>query len=165
MPMSASPQTPIVIAFDGSDASRAAVEHAAALFPGRPAVIATVWEPGLAQVAIYDSWGSMGMPPDPRTVAEIDRSQREHATTISKAGSELARSLGLAAEPRAVEDEVDVADTLLDVGEKENAAAIVVGSHGVTGLRSHLVGSVARELLAHCRRPVVVVRQPRAEAR
>jgi nucleotide-binding universal stress UspA family protein len=157
------PAKPVVIAFDGSDASRSALEHAADLFPGRPAIIATVWEPGLAQVAIYDTWGSMGMPPDPRTLAEIDSAQQEHATSVSQAGAELARSLGLAAEPHAVEDEVDVADTLLDVADRENAGAIVVGSHGVTGLRSHLVGSVARKLLAHCRRPVVVVRHREEE--
>jgi len=157
------PVKPVVIAFDGSDASRVALEQAADLFPGRPAIIATVWEPGLAQVAIYDTWGSMGMPPDPRTVAEVDRAQREHARSVSGAGAELAKSLGLAAEPQAVEDEVDVGDTLLAIAEKADAGAIVVGSHGVTGLRSHLVGSVARKLLAHCRRPVVVVRHREAE--
>jgi nucleotide-binding universal stress UspA family protein len=156
----ANPDRPVVIAFDGSDASRSAVEHGAGLFPGRAAIIATVWEPGLAQVAVYDTWGSMGMPPDPRAIDEIDRAQREHAASVSRAGAELAKSLGLAAEPQAVEDEVDVADTLLDIADKADAAAIVVGSHGVTGLRSHLVGSVARKLLAHCRRPVVVVRHP-----
>jgi nucleotide-binding universal stress UspA family protein len=152
-------QAAVVIAFDGSDASRAAVERAAELFPGRRAIVATVWEPGLMQFALYDSWGTTGMPPDPRTVAEIDRAQRENATTVSRTGAELAGSLGLAAEPRAVEDEVVVADTLLQLVEAEDAAAIVVGSHGVTGIRSHLVGSVARKLLAHCRRPVVVVRE------
>jgi hypothetical protein len=39
---------PILIAYDGSEVSRAAVRHAAELFAGRPAVLATVWEAGLA---------------------------------------------------------------------------------------------------------------------
>jgi nucleotide-binding universal stress UspA family protein len=149
----------VVIAFDGSDASRAALERAAELFPGRAAVIATVWEPGLAlQLPVYDSFGSMAPPLDPETVAEVDRAQRDHATQVARAGAELATSLGLAAGPRPVEDEVDVADTLVDIADKTGAAAIVIGSHGVTGLRSHIVGSVARKLLSHCRCPVVVVR-------
>jgi len=97
-------------------------------------------------------------PPDPETVAEVDRAQRDHATQVARAGAELARSLGLAAEPRPVEDEVDVADTLVDLADATGAAAIVIGSHGVTGLRSHIMGSVARKLLSHCRCPVVVVR-------
>jgi len=149
----------VVIAFDGSDASRTAIERAAELFPGRAAVIATVWEPGLAQPPpVYDSFGSVAPPPDPETVAEIDRAQRDYATQVARVGAELARSLGLAAAPRPVEDEVDVADTLVDLADTTGAAAIVIGSHGVTGLRSHIMGSVARKLLSHCRCPVVVVR-------
>jgi hypothetical protein len=41
-------EAPVLIAYDGSDVSRAAVRRAAELFGGRPAVVATVWEPGLA---------------------------------------------------------------------------------------------------------------------
>jgi nucleotide-binding universal stress UspA family protein len=149
----------LLIAFDGSDASRAALERAAQLFPGRAAVIATVWEPGLAQVMpAYEPYGTVSQPPDPRTLAEIDRIQRDHASKVAGAGAELARSLGLAAEPRAVEDEVDVADTLIDLAETTGAEAIVIGSHGVTGLRSRITGSVARKLLSHSRVPVVVFR-------
>jgi nucleotide-binding universal stress UspA family protein len=149
----------IVIAFDGSEASRVALERAAELFPGRPAVIATVWEPGLImQPAVYDSFGSLPRPPDLEMVAEVDRAQRDRATDVARAGAELAGSLGLVAEPRSVEDQVDVADTLVDLAETTDAAAIVIGSHGVTGFRSRIVGSVARKLLAHCRCPVVVVR-------
>jgi nucleotide-binding universal stress UspA family protein len=149
----------IVIAFDGSEASRDALERAAELFPGREALIATVWEPGLAiQPAVYDSFGAVPPPPDPEVVAELDHIQRDHAGQVATAGAELATSLGLVAEARSVEDQVDVADTLVDLAETTGAAAVVIGSHGVTGLRSRIVGSVARKLLAHCRCPVVVVR-------
>jgi hypothetical protein len=41
----ASDGAPAVIAHDGSELSRAAVRHAAELFAGRRAVLATVWEP------------------------------------------------------------------------------------------------------------------------
>ena len=40
--------SPIVIAYDGSDAARAAVKEAAVLFGSRHAIVLTVWEPGLA---------------------------------------------------------------------------------------------------------------------
>ena len=39
---------PVLVAYDGSELARAAVRQAAELFAGRPAVLATVWEPGLA---------------------------------------------------------------------------------------------------------------------
>jgi nucleotide-binding universal stress UspA family protein len=151
---------PVLIAYDGSEVSRAAVRHAADLFPGRPALVATVWEPGLATFAVGlpDTMGMGTLPPDPDTVEAVDRLQREHATTVAGDGAEFARSLGLAAEPLAVPDEVDVADTLIAMARDHDAAAVVVGSHGISGLRSRLLGRVSRKLIEHCDRPVLVIR-------
>jgi nucleotide-binding universal stress UspA family protein len=157
---------PVLIAYDGSEVSRAAVRHAAELFAGRRAVLATAWEPGLAAVPVglSDSMG-MGMdtlPPDPATVKAVDRGQREHASTVVADGAELARSLGLVVEPQAVPDEVDVADTLVDIARERDAAVVVVGSHGISGLRKRLLGSVSRKLIEHCDRPVLVIRDDSA---
>ena len=154
---------PILIAYDGSEVSRAAVRRAAELFAGRPAVLATVWEPGLATVPVGLSMGppdmAMGtLPPDPATVEAVDRSQREHASTVAADGAEFARSLGLTAEPQAVADVVNVADTLIDIARARGAAVVVVGSHGISGLRTRLLGSVSRKLIEHCDRPVLVIR-------
>lgn len=151
---------PVLIAFDGSEVSRAAVRHAAELFAGRPAVLATIWEPGLAAVALsmLDNMGAGALPPDPATIEAVDQVQSEHAATVAADGAELARSLGLAAEPHAVPDELDVADTLIGIARERGAAVVVVGSHGITGLRSRLLGSVSRRLIEHCDRPVLVIR-------
>ena len=152
---------PILIAYDGSEVSRSAVRHAAGLFAGRRAVLATVWEPGLATVTVGlpDTLGIGTLPPDPATIDEIDRLQREHASTVAADGAELARSLGLKAEARPVPDEVDIADTLIGMTQEIGAAVVVVGSHGITGFRSHLLGSVSRKLIEHCDRPVLVIRE------
>jgi nucleotide-binding universal stress UspA family protein len=150
---------PVMIAYDGSMVSRAAVRHAAELFPGRPAVLATVWEPGMAAVAVgLPNMGMGTLPPDPATVEEVDRLQREHAATVAADGAEFARSVGLVAEPQAVPDEVDVADTLIGIARERGAAVVVVGSHGISGLRKRLLGSVSRKLIEHCDRPVLVIR-------
>ena len=153
---------PVLIAYDGSEVSRAAVRRAAELFAGRPAVLVTVWEPGLAAVPVVlpDTMGiGMGtLPPDPAAVEAVDRLQREHALTVATAGAEFARYLGLDAEPQAVPDEVDVADTLIDIARERGAAVVVVGSHGISGLRTRLLGSVSRKLIEHCDRPVLVIR-------
>jgi nucleotide-binding universal stress UspA family protein len=156
----ASEGTPIVIAYDGSDVSGAAVERAAELFAGRPAIVATVWEPSLATLPLAqpDTFGGVALPPDPETIEALDQAQRRHATSVAEEGAERLRSLGLSAEAHVVPDEADVADTLIELARDRGAVAIVVGSHGISGLRSHLVGSVARKLLAHSDRPVVVVR-------
>jgi nucleotide-binding universal stress UspA family protein len=154
---------PVLIAYDGSEVSRAAVRRAAELFAGRPAVLVTVWEPGLATVPVDLSLGPPGMtmgtlPPDPATVEAVDRSQREHASTVAADGAEFARSVGLKAEPQAVPDEVNVADTLIDIARARGAAVVVVGSHGISGMRKRLLGSVSRKLIEHCDRPVLVIR-------
>jgi nucleotide-binding universal stress UspA family protein len=151
---------PVLIAYDGSEVSRAAVRHAAELFAGRPAVVATVWEPGLAVVSIGvpDTMGLGTVPTDPATVEAVDRLQREHASTVAGDGAEFARSIGLVAEPQAVPDEVDVAETLLGIARERRAAVVVVGSHGISGLRPRLLGSVSRKVVEHCDRPVLVIR-------
>ena len=154
---------PVLIAYDGSEVSRAAVRHAAHLFAGRRAVLATVWEPGLAAVSvgIPDTIGMGTLPADPATVEAVDRLQREHAATVAGDGAEFARSLGLVAEPQVVPDEVDVADTLIDIARERGVAVVVVGSHGISGLRTRLLGSVSRKLIEHCDRPVLVIRNDR----
>jgi nucleotide-binding universal stress UspA family protein len=156
----ADPAAPVLIGYDGSDVARAAVRHAAELFAGRPAVLATVWEPGLAAVPVGlpDTTGVGSLPPDPVTVEAVDRLQREHAATVADAGAEFARSIGLVAEPQAVPDEVDVAETLVGIARERRAAVVVVGSHGISGLRPRLLGSVSRKVVEHCDRPVLVIR-------
>jgi nucleotide-binding universal stress UspA family protein len=151
---------PVLICYDGSEVARAAVRHAAELFAGRPAVLATVWEPGLAAVTVGvpDTMGMGSPPPDPATVEAVDRLQSEHASTLAGDGAEFARSLGLAAEPYAVPDEVDVADTLLGIARDRGAAVVVVGSHGISGLRPRLLGSVSRKVVERCDLPVLVIR-------
>ena len=150
---------PVLIAYDGSDVSRAAVRHAAELFAGRPAVLVTVWEPGLAP----PQWANptpLGWERCPRIRR---RSQRSIASSVSTPrpwrATELSSLalLGLAAEAQAVPDEVDVADTLIGIARERGAAVVVVGSHGI-GLRRRLLGSVSRKLIEHCDRPVLVIR-------
>ena len=51
-----------------------------------------------------------------------------------------------------------VAETIVDLAVAHDAAAVVVGSHGISGLRSRLLGSTSRQVLARCKRPVVVIR-------
>jgi nucleotide-binding universal stress UspA family protein len=157
----ASEGAPVVVAYDGSELSRAAVHHAAELFPSRPTVLATIWEPGLAMtVATPGGPDALGteIPPDPEVIEAVDRAELEQASSIAEEGAELARSLGLEAEPHVVPDEVNVADTLIDLARERGAAAVVVGSHGRSGLRSLMLGSVSRKMVAHCDRPVVVIR-------
>jgi nucleotide-binding universal stress UspA family protein len=154
----------ILIAYDGSDLAQEAVRRAAELFPGSPAVVVTVWEPGLGAVTTIspglDMTGPFPGRFDPALVTDVDRTLEDRAALVAEEGAKLGRSLGLEAEAHAIADEVRIGETIADVAGQYSAAAVVVGSHGLSGLRSHLLGSTSRDILSRCGRPVVVVRGP-----
>jgi nucleotide-binding universal stress UspA family protein len=156
------PRPRVLIAYDGSDVAKAAVRSAAELFPGSIALVVTVWEPGLGALALMnagpDAVGAVPVPPDAELVAELDRAGKDQAAAVAGEGAQLARSLGLDAEPHGIPDEGRVADAIVDFASERQAAAVVIGSHGISGLRSHLLGSTSRQVLARARRPIVVVR-------
>jgi nucleotide-binding universal stress UspA family protein len=156
------PRQPAVVAYDGSDEARAAVEAAVALFAGRRLVVVSIWEPGLAQAMapLRDPTG-VGYPiSTPAEAAAIDEIQHDHAVSAAEEGARLARELGASAEPRSVADEADVAETLAAIAEEQDAAALVIGSRGLGRVKSSLFGSTSRELLRRTHRPVLVVRVP-----
>ncbi len=126
--MTASGRKPrIVVGYDGSELAKAALRGAAELFPGSPTVVVTVWEPGLgAMVAAgtgMDAAGALPLPPDPELVSEVDHAEEHHAAVVAREGAQLAGSLGLDAEPHAIPDRLDVADTIVDVASKRDAAS------------------------------------------
>lgn len=160
-----SEDAPIVIAYDGSEAARAAVNEAATLFPSRQAIVLTVWEPGLADYMAMPGTmgtGAMMMPYDPSTIKEIDQISEDHARQIAEDGVKLATAGGLQAEALPVRDAADIADAILEAASERGAAAIVIGSRGLKGLKSKLLGSSSASVLSRSDRPVVVVHQPGA---
>jgi len=53
----------------------------------------------------------------------------------------------------------DIAATILDVAREHHAAAIVVGSRGLNGLRPRLEGSTSKGVLKHASCPVLIVHE------
>jgi len=84
------------------------------------------------------------------------RSVVEEHTQIAQQASERLRSAGLHAAPVVVEG--DPAASLLRVADERQADLILLGTHGRTGLRRMLLGSVARNILQHAPVSVLVVR-------
>jgi nucleotide-binding universal stress UspA family protein len=93
---------------------------------------------------------------------EIEQEVKERAQQLAQHGAELARQAGMEAEGLAVADEVEVtiAETIVDVAKKRDAAAIVMGAHGHGRLSEVLVGSTTRDVIRRAECPVVVVREP-----
>jgi nucleotide-binding universal stress UspA family protein len=159
----AAPDAPILIAYDGSGAARAALSEGGALFaPGR-AIVLTVWEPALAEFMLLPSPSGAGgtmLPYDPSLAREVERSNEEHGRAIAQDGVELARAAGLAAEPLTVEDMSSPAQAIVAAAEEHQARVILIGSRGLRGLKAKLLGSTSSEVLRDATRPVLVVRHP-----
>jgi nucleotide-binding universal stress UspA family protein len=155
------PEGTVLVAFDGSAAARQAVIEAAGLLAPRRILVLTVWEPALAHAAIAGS-PDLTMAPvvEPEVVLGLDSELRRNAERLALEGAELARSHGLEAEPLAVSDSGSVSGTILDVAGEQRAAAIVVGSRGLSGLRARLEGSTSSGVLKRASCPVVVVHGP-----
>jgi nucleotide-binding universal stress UspA family protein len=64
----------------------------------------------------------------------------------------------LQAEPVSTEDESNVAETIARMADEHDAAVVIVGSRGLSGLKARLLGSTSESILHHCRRPVLIVR-------
>jgi nucleotide-binding universal stress UspA family protein len=152
----------ILICYDDSPDSRAAVERAAKLFGDQPATVLTVWEP-FVEVMARTTFG-FGMVPVIPDVDKIDEASRKAAHQTATKGAALARSLGMTAQPRSASRVTTIAQAILVEADAVGATAIVVGSRGLTGVKSLLLGSVSHELIQHADRTVVVVPSPEVVA-
>jgi nucleotide-binding universal stress UspA family protein len=136
------PNQPILLCYDGSDDAFRAIEFAASLFPGRAAVVLAVWE----------KYGVLsGIP-------RVDDSLMQEATEEQATdGAERANAAGLVATPAAVEAEHGVDKAIIEAADEHDAALIVMGTRGNTGIRSLLLGSVSHSVAHHAHRPLLLV--------
>ena len=143
---------PILICYDGSEGAKHAIDAAAALLDGHPAVVLAVGPPLTAE----ESYAALGT-----LVPSFQELNEEQALERAKEGAELAASAGFAAEARA-EVAAPTWEGVIDVADEIDAAAIVIGSRGLTGVKEALSGSVSHQVAEHAGRPVLII-PPRRE--
>jgi nucleotide-binding universal stress UspA family protein len=148
-------EAPILICYDGSPGAARAIDAAAALLGRRRAVVLDVAPP----LTTAESVAAISPVVPGGAFEELNTAD---AAQVAARGAELARSSGFEATARGAlgaptwEGVVDVADEL-------NAAVIVIGSRGLSGLRETLDGSLSHEVAQHAGRPVLIVPPPRDE--
>jgi nucleotide-binding universal stress UspA family protein len=145
----------ILICYDGSADAKAAIEQGAELLQGQPATVLTVWQPFIEVLAHTPS--GFGLAPGMLDFEEIDRAERQSAEERAEEGAELARRVGLDAQPRTCSQETTTSEAILAEAEALGANTILMGSRGLTGLRSLLLGSVSHGVIQHADRTVIVV--------
>jgi len=148
----------ILIGYDGSPDARAAVEAAAVLFGDQDARVLTVWEPFI-ELVTRTSFG-LGLAPWVPDTDKLDAASRDAAAQTAAEGAALATHLGINALPATATFVMTAARAILAEAEALSASTIVIGSRGLTGIRSRLLGSVSHEVVQHADRTVVVVPSP-----
>jgi nucleotide-binding universal stress UspA family protein len=150
--------TRLLIAFDGSSSSVAAVDAAAALFGGAHAVVATVPQ----RVDARADAVTLAVPtisPDVvvRTLEALESEAREEAERTAGEGAERARERGLDAGARVAAPQPPTWSALLALAHDEGADALVCGTRGRSALARVLLGSTSTSLLHHADLPLLVV--------
>jgi nucleotide-binding universal stress UspA family protein len=145
----------VLIGCDGSDEAAEAICVAGRLLAPRPAVVAFTWD-SLTELLLNTDIETMYAPlRDPARL--LDEEERGEATAIATRGAELAIAAGFDATPVIARGEPKAWKTLLELGDQHEAAAIVVGSRGLGGVKSALLGSVSSGVLDHAHLPVLIV--------
>jgi nucleotide-binding universal stress UspA family protein len=134
----------LLIAYDGSDPATEAIAVAARLF-GR----------GTEATVVYVCELMDAMP-----IAAGEAHAEERAERLAQTGAERALALGLAAEARVEYAMAPPWRAIVDAAERDGADLIVMGTRGVTGVRSLLMGSSTRLVAQHAVSAVLIVPDP-----
>ena len=145
----------VLIGYDGSDDAAAAIRCAGELLAPRRAIVAHVWDSLAALLLHTDIQGLTG--PMTEAAQELDEEEARAARAIAARGAELAQAAGFQADPLIARGKPKAWPTLLELAEEHGAAAVVVGTRGLGGVRSALLGSVSSGVLDHAHLPVLIV--------
>lgn len=148
----------ILVCYDGSADAQAAIDRAAQLMPGAEATVLTIWEPLLDAMTRGGSMG-MGLGVTGPEVDDqmVDEASQRAALEDATEGAQRATAAGLVAQPRIASRHGGIAYAILAVAADVDASAVVLGTRGLGGVKSFLLGSVSHGVVQHADRAVLVV--------
>lgn len=160
VPLERAPDRPvgrIAVGIDFSDESETALAHAAMLARRTRAHLIVVHVLPLPTHLVEDSSY------DPlfrasNLTADLAARQRVDAGELLQQMAARCRVLGASCEPLLIDD--NPSDGLARAAEEVGADLLVLGSHGRSGLKRFLLGSVAERAVRLCRRDALVARGP-----
>ncbi|MEU7142112.1 universal stress protein [Nocardia sp. NPDC046473] len=146
----------MLIAYDGSENAKRAIEYAGRFLSADRAVVLTAWEPMVRQAARLSGLSGV-MQPEWVPDEEIEDVAYVDARTINTEGVRLAKLAGLNAEARTAECTTTIWNAIVECADDLDVDIIVAGTRGATGIRALMHSSVADAVLKHCHRPVLMV--------
>jgi nucleotide-binding universal stress UspA family protein len=148
----------ILLAVDDSEYSNAAVREVAKRpWPrGTSVRVLTVVEP-FPPIPIEPWYGGR------ESLVNIDKEMQKRARELVKKTAESLKKKGIKTQPVVLEG--DARFVIVHEAEKWKADLIVIGSHGYTGIKRLLLGSVASSVVNHAHCSVEIVRQKQKKTR
>ena len=139
----------LLIAYDGSDQASEAIAFAARTFDRARATVLFAWEPAALGAAALGA-------PVPMPEGEIEH-EEQLALRVAEDGAEKARAHGLRAEAEAIETVSSAWRTIVDCADSHHPDLIVMGTRGLSGVKSLVLGSVSHGVAQHASYPVLIV--------
>lgn len=150
----AGPVVTLLIAVDFSEPSMRALEAGAALARDLQAKVVLVHAFDPIPDVLVGTWTPVVDPSRPfrfeHKVEEVRELSQQWAQKLRDADLEV----------ETVARDGDPVDVVLEEARRTDAHTVVVGSHGWTGLRRLVLGSVSEKIVRHADRPVLVVPRP-----
>jgi nucleotide-binding universal stress UspA family protein len=148
---------PVIVAYDGSEGARRAIEVAGRVLRGRRAVVVHAWEPVFRRELTARALAA-GPVDDIREMADgLHRALAEAADARTQEGVDAARAAGLEAVGEPVESDDRAWRAVAAAAQAHGASVIVVGTRGLGAARSALLGSVSSALIQNAELPILVV--------
>ena len=147
----------VLIAFDGSDEARGAIDYAGRFLSTKNAYILTVWEPIHRQAARTAGMSGMMQHDWSAVTDDTEDPAYADAVAICREGVALAEARGFATEPFLVESATAIWSAIVDAAHELDVSIIVAGSRALSGWRSLLQSSVSDSLVKHAGRAVLIV--------
>jgi nucleotide-binding universal stress UspA family protein len=142
-----------LIAYDGSDDAKLAIECAGRVLANGNVTVLAVWQHPTAALA-QSGAGLMYA----TGLSELAEAAERAAHTCAAEGVGLATAAGLTAEPLVRQAAGPVWPTILKTADELDANVTVLGSRGLSGIKTLMLGSVSDAVLHHTQRPTLIVR-------
>lgn len=146
----------LLIPLDGSPRAEEALPYALALAERFNATLT------LLQVAGPATWEAEMRAELPDAAAQLQHRELDSITAYLRRKEDELASQGFTVSALAVHD-TSIPDAILAAAASEGADTIVMCTHGLTGLRRLLLGSVAEQVVRRSPVPVVLIRSQREE--
>jgi nucleotide-binding universal stress UspA family protein len=144
----------ILLCYDGSETSKRAITVGHDLLGDVELVVVHVWESPVGLFVPDPFSGIEGW--SQAQVGEVEVVIRERAGRLLAEGVSEAGAAGFKATARLEESTGSPWRTIIDVADELDAGLIILGTHGVSGMRA-VLGSVSTAVTHHAKRPLLIV--------